>query len=222
MLRKHHSTRAPPPRHKWALQPISEEVEGVPPNDDAVAFSQFSGAGNGGAGGASGARGASGVALLGGGFGDDQLVPESTVLVAVRVRPMAQHEIDAGAACVVAMREGGTVIVVDPTALRASLVLEEESRGYEQLDVSAWSRRFAYDHCYWSARPPAIASAMRMATTAAAFGGGVGAALPALLFGGTEPEHAAQARDLVWHRTFRNRLVNEATKSEVYLYQTSV
>jgi hypothetical protein len=101
-------------------------------------------------------------------------------------------------------------------------VLEEESRGYEQLDVSAGSRRFAYDHCYWSARPPAIASAMRMATTAAAFGGGVGAALPALLFGGTEPEHAAQARDLVWHRTFRNRLVNEATKSEVYLYQTSV
>ena len=97
-MRRHNSARRSALGSGRALQPITEEPEAA--DDGSVPPN-------------------SGFGLARGADASD------SVIVAVRVRPMTRSEAARGATCVVAMREPGTVVVVDPSALRASLVLEE-------------------------------------------------------------------------------------------------
>ena len=101
-MRRHNSARRSALGSGRALQPITEEPEAA--DDGSVPPN-------------------SGFGLVRGADASD------SVIVAVRVRPMTRSEAARGATCVVAMREPGTVVVVDPSALRASLVLEEVSSG---------------------------------------------------------------------------------------------
>jgi len=67
---------------------------------------------------------------------------ESSIRVAVRVRPFSKRELQARARRIIEM-EGNTTTITDPT-----MYLQEDAGCLEDLDL--WQTRFTFDRCFWS------------------------------------------------------------------------
>lgn len=72
----------------------------------------------------------------------DDARADSAVQVAVRVRPLSHREQQSGTRCIISVN-GNQTTVVDPTAFAVGKSAP--------LDLSLWSRSFAFDYSFWSA-----------------------------------------------------------------------